>query len=1037
MTFFSFREYPLMKSWTAGLLLALLVMASAVQPLGAQERFGSVSGVVTDSSKAVVPGATVTVTNKQSGAVRSAVTAADGSYRFPDLEPGRYDVTIDLPGFQKVEANDLIVLLGKTLVVSAELMPGGQTETINVTAESSKQIDIKSTTIAHNVTSEEFDRIPKSRTFQGVAITAPSVNAGEIEGGFQVNGASGAENSFTVDGVVTNSLVNGKSRQDSAFDYLQEVQVKTAGMEAEFGGALGGVISAVTKSGGNTFRGEGHYYTAGSPLSAGPVKRLVLNPANDTTVSYVQDDEQKNLRNEFGGSVGGPIVKDRLFFFGAVSPLLVRRTNDYAYSSGTEQGSVDQSQTVNQIFGKLTYSKGRVTANGSLLYTPTNVTGTLLAYNGTGAQFFSSSATANAPNIDRGFEQNQTSTTGNVDFLLGSSSYLSVRGGYFYDNYVDTGIPNTTSVTWNNGNAATTPGVPPSLQLGNGAFNTPRAQITNFDKTKQGFFNVDYNKTFTGGGSHMVKGGLGYRRTINDVDSRYPGGYVLLNWGATFPATSTVAGGTGTYGYYEVNDRGTIGQAGANIYSLYVQDAWSPTSRLTLNLGVRTENEKIPTFRPDVKENAIEFGFGDKIAPRLGATYDLKGNGRVKLYGSWGKYFDWTKYELSRGSFGGDIWNIWYRSLDTLDVTSLNLNNKPGRDLWQPAVPDSHRDRRVPSINNVDPNLKPMVQYSTSVGLEYQWTPSTVFGTHFVHNSLTRTIEDLGAIVNGDEVYVIGNPGEGGNTITPVSGATQLFSTPLPLRQYDALELTLSRRFSNRWFASASWTLSRLYGNYGGLASSDEITTPTTGVTSAQAQQQTGNVARQGGNANRAWDVDEILWDSRGTLDVLGRLPTDRPSVVKLYGAYTFSFGTQVGAFFYGGSGTPLSTYVVTQNQIPAFVNGRGDMGRTPALTRTDLLLSHEVNMMGSKKLRFELNVLNVFNQKTATHLFNYLNKGAGLARQDAAIDLSHTDLAKGYDYNALIRATTGGVNSYDNRYGMDDLFQTGAQGQFSVKFLF
>jgi hypothetical protein len=512
---------------------------------------------------------------------------------------------------------------------------------------------------------------------------------------------------------------------------------------------------------------------------------------------------------------------------------------------------------------------------------------------------------------------------------------------------------------------------------------------------------------------------------------------VLLNWDRTFAATSSAVGGRGKYGYYEVNDRGTVGQAGANIISLYIQDQWTPTSRLTLNLGVRTENEKVPTFRPEIAENAIEFGFGDKIAPRLGASYDVRGDGRVKLYGSWGRYFDWTKYELSRGSVGGDFWRVYYRGRDTLDVANLNLNHMPGADLWKPSVPNSNRDRRVPSIENVDPDIKPMYQDSTSVGVEYQATPTTVIGAHYIHNNLGRTIEDIGALVNGDEAYVIGNPGEGLAEMTFISGLTAPFVMPKAERQYDAFELTLSRRFTNNWFGSASYTYSRLAGNYSGIASSDEILTPTTGVTSAQAQQQLGNIARQGGNANRAWDLDELMWDSHGVLDVTGRLATDRPHVAKLYGAYSFPFGTQVGAFFYGGSGTPISTYVVTANQIPVFVNGRGDMGRTPFLTRTDLLLSHELPLVSNRRIRLELNVINLFNQKTATHIFNYLNKGAGLARGDSAIDLSHTDLAKGYDYNALILASPSGVDAYDPRYGMEDLFQPGTQAYMSVKFIF
>ena len=171
--------------------------------------------------------------------------------------------------------------------------------------------------------------------------------------------------------------------------------------------------------------------------------------------------------------------------------------------------------------------------------------------------------------------------------------------------------------------------------------------------------------------------------------------------------------------------------------------------------------------------------------------------------------------------------------------------------------------------------------------------------------------------------------------------------------------------------------MSRLYGNYSGTANSDEISTPTTGVTSNNAQQQVGTIARPGSNSHTGWDIDELMWDAHGNLDPRGRLATDRPHVVKLYGAYQFGMGTQVGAFFYGGSGTPMSTQVVGQDQYAPFVNGRGDMGRTPVLTRTDLLVSHELSLADRKRLRFELNIQNLFNQKTATHIFNYLNKGA------------------------------------------------------------
>src|SRR3954464_10846481 len=351
---------------TVSVLVALLAVV-ATNAATAQERFGGLSGVLTDSSQAPIPGVTVTVTNKATGATRTVVSGADGAYRIPDLEPGRYSIVVDLQGFQKVQADDMLVLLGRTVDFSPQLKVGGVTEVVTVSGDNEKQIDLTSTTVAHNVTAEEFDRMPKARSFQSIALTSPGVNQGDVEGGFQVNGASGAENSFTVDGVNTNSLLYGSSRQDTQFEYLQEVQVKTGGLAAQYVGALGGVISAVTKSGGNRFTGEGHYYYSGNSISASPVQRLQLSPLDDTTVLNVQDDKQPNNRNEVGGSIGGPILRDHLFFFGSASPRFISRTNNYLFSNGTEPGSISQDQTATQMFGKLTYSSGRVQANGSVL----------------------------------------------------------------------------------------------------------------------------------------------------------------------------------------------------------------------------------------------------------------------------------------------------------------------------------------------------------------------------------------------------------------------------------------------------------------------------------------------------------------------------------------------------------------------------------------------------------------------------------------------------------------------------------------------
>ena len=1008
--------------------IALSVPADAL----AQERFGFLTGQITDQQNAPLPGATVTITNTQTQEVRTVTADGQGRYR-AELAPGRYTVRFSQTGFGNVERENVLVLLGATFELPGRLSVAAQTETVQVTS-AVPLVDTRSTQSAHNVTEEEFNRMPKARSFQSIAITAPSVNEGQVEGGIQVNGASGAENAFTIDGITTNSLVNGQSRQNTQFEYLQEVQVKTTGISAQYGGALGGVVSAVTKSGGNTFSGEGHYFGDGSAFRASPVKRLVLEPTNENTGFYIQDKESGQAISEFGGSLGGPIVRDRLFFFGSYSPRRDRRTDPYNYTDGTSN-TITRTIWEQQAFGKLTLALPRVRVNGSVLWTPTEADGTLTAYDGATPNFINRAQSGLAANINRGYETNLTNATGSVNITLTPSSMLSARGGFFRDKYADVGIPDITPYTYGNSTESVNAIIPPALQGPAQFANTPRAQITDFDTTKRATFDVDYNHLFNYGGTHAILAGYGFQRTENDINSFYPGGYVNIFWGSTLPQS----GLTGTYGYYEVNDRRITNKAGNNIHSLFVEDQWNVNSRLTLNLGLRTENEKIPTFRPDFLDTAFQFGFGEKLAPRLGAAYDLNGDGRVKLYGSWGLYYDWTKYELVRGSFGAETWCIYYRGLETLDLGSLSLSNMPGQDIW--TNPGSCRDRRVPSFDkDIDPDIEPMKQSSTSFGADFQVGDHGVVTVHYVHNDLLETIEDIGFLnEDGDEGYLIGNPGKRVTSVQFPTGTTPPgFATPRPKRKYDAIELGYNRRFSGNWFFSANYTLSRLWGNYAGLASSDEITTPTTGGGSSVAQQQASSVFRPGGNVNRAWDLDELLWDSHGNLDVTGRLATDRPHVLKLYGSYVMPWGTNIGGFVYAGSGTPVSTYVTSTNSADLFVNGRGDMGRTPVLFRTDLQLSHNIAMAAGRSVRLELTVLNLFNRKTARHTYNYLNKGGIVPdRTSSYIDLSESDLSQGYDFNALILATPDGADALDPRYKMSDLFEPGTRGYATLKFLF
>ena len=369
--------------------------------------------------------------------------------------------------------------------------------------------------------------------------------------------------------------------------------------------------------------------------------------------------------------------------------------------------------------------------------------------------------------------------------------------------------------------------MPAQFQQPAGYSNLPRATVNDHDLTTRKYVNLELTTVLQAAGTHSLKLGGGWARSTNDVELAYPNqGYVTVFWDQSFTSQATGETGRGAYGYYTIDDQGTIGETGSDLLHLFVQDSWRVTPRLTLDLGLRTEHEQIPTFRPDIQKYAFEFGWGEKLAPRVGIAYDVKGDGKLKLSASYGRYFDWTKYELARGAFGGDTWTTRYRTLDDPDPTRLSRAALTGTNLWTGA-PDSFQDNRIPSFGDdvIDPDIKPMSQDVWNAGAEYQLASNTVVGVNYIHTDLNRTIEDVGTVVNGSEVYLYCNPGESLCATTALTtGATAPFPTPRPIRNYDALEVSVNRRFAHNWLLGGSYVLSRLYGNYAGTASTDEVT---------------------------------------------------------------------------------------------------------------------------------------------------------------------------------------------------------------------
>src|SRR6185436_19430539 len=298
----------------------LLAMAAA-----AQGQRGAIVGALRDASGAVLPGVTAEACSPSVVWVTSTVTDGQGNYRFPALPPGTSTVTATLQGFVAASAAEAIVTLAKQLSIELTMKLAGVTEAVVVTAES-PIIDVKANAVTASVDSELIALIPKGRGLLSVLTQIPGTNTETRGGGLMIDGASGSENRFVVDGVDRTNARTGTATAITAVnnsggtevvvqDFIEEVQVKQSGWNAEYRAALGGVVNAVTKTGSNNFHGSaGMYYTNNDWL--GDIRRELRSvPTDASKAEYIQRPRDKAHQSDAVVSLGGPIMKDKVWFF--------------------------------------------------------------------------------------------------------------------------------------------------------------------------------------------------------------------------------------------------------------------------------------------------------------------------------------------------------------------------------------------------------------------------------------------------------------------------------------------------------------------------------------------------------------------------------------------------------------------------------------------------------------------------------------------------------------------------------------------------
>jgi len=981
-----------------GLGLGLVLSLAFGAFVSAQERSGEISGSVTDEQGAAVPGAVVTAESKAFPKGLQTVTDAQGRYRFFAVPVGTYSLTFTLTGFS-THKQTVEVKLGSQLTANAKMGVGQVTEVIEVTG-TALSIDPTSSRSGTNITADQIDNLAKAgRGFNSLLAMAPGVflepkNGNAGVGGVQVGGSSGAENGFYVDGTEVSDLRRGSLRESNniPLEFVQEVQVKTGGYEAEFGGATGGVVNVATKSGTNSFHGSiGTQYTSSglNGQDRGYYQRSVAN-ANVSEFFQPREDDYSILSPVF--TLGGPILKDKLHFFAAYSPDSDKTTRDIPYASGPR--SFDQTRTRHYSLGRLDFTpNSKVQMNVSYIWSPSKREGALPNRDERIA------APSNDQTIQGGYLPAQQVSAG-VSWTPAANFVVSARYGYKYQNDKDGnyGLAQAPYITYQTSSAAAGGPVPNPGGTGYQNVSSTFGIAQDITTRHNGYFDLTYVANL-GGQQHTFKGGYAINRVGNDVLNDYTNGRFNIYWGDAY-SRGSIQNQRGTYGYYVWEDGvKNTGKVNSRNQGFFLQDTWRAGSRLTLNIGVRFENEFLPPYKPEVNgikvANPVKFGWGDKIAPRLGAAYDIKGDGRWKASASYGVFYDTLKYELARGSFGSDYWFSHVYTLNDPNVLNLSFAN-PGA-LGSEIIAFDNRSLPINAageLEGIDPNIKPYKGNEFSLALDHQFSSKMIGSVRYTRRRLLRAIEDIGVLDENDsEQYVIGNPGFGQtrDTSTVYGGQTPngTFLVPEAVRDYDAVEFRGQGQLGN-FNILASYTWSRLNGNYSGSANSDES-------------------GRQDPGVSRAFDLPYYYFDASGSqTPATGPLATDRPHALKVFAYYTIKSGlgnTNIGVNQVFLSGTPDSTSVIYLS-APTFPYGRGDLGRTPAYSQTDLTLTHSFKLTKGTQLRLEANVRNLFDQSTVISRVTQINRSGAIS----AARLPLSTFFSGYDVNNYIGAANPSV---------------------------
>ncbi|MFY0562856.1 TonB-dependent receptor domain-containing protein [Archangium lansingense] len=976
--------------WTVvsrSLALVSCLVGSVALAQGTSVLFGT---IIDASTKQPVPDVVVTARSPSLQGEQVAVTDGDGQYRIPQLPSGVYTLTFDKEAYRPLSRDGIILRLGFSVRVNVELLPeSALTEEIVVVGHA-PTIDVGSTTTGLNL-NEDFIRNvvviapggknAAARSFESLAELAPGAVPDAY--GISLSGTTSPENQYFIDGISVNDPSLGVNGTPLSVEFIQEMNVVTGGYLPEFGRATGGVVNVVTKSGSNEFHGSvfGNY-VPGALAAGGTEIRQETDVISGREALW-------NL-GDFGAELGGPLLRDKLWFYVGIAPSFTRyqlernlnvRVLDENGETVVDEDGFTRTQPIEgtqqlffadqrslQYIGKLTY---QVSQNHTVAL---SVLGTPSSSGGPGR--FSLLGDNGAPE---------------VDIIRGAPEAMSTQRLW---NTLDLGLKASSSffnkhllldatLGWHHQSSAVraSDGTRAGSREGLSGISQVQWQrrlpyehsLLDFEPLpdpsvcgatpEEAALLCPVSEYFSGGRGSLEERTLDrYQgRLVGTLLGRAAGQHALkagldAEW-MRYDHLRAVSGGSLMresvegdffedriqYGSLSGPDQARLldsyrALSRSNTLGAFVQDSWSVRDIVTFNVGLRYDTQWM------WGGDQLALVLAHQWSPRLGVIVDPTRSGRARLFASYARYFENIPLDLIDNSFPS-VPNVLSRKSAEVchplepgsqEACSSDVARLPYLAEEEESPLDPSRLWRAEGASStlVDPDIQPQSTDEWVAGGEFQLFAHFSVGLSYTRRSLNKVVEDMSR--DGARTYFIGNPGY---------GLGQDFAKAT--RTYDAGTVFFQRRFADRWLFQGSYTLSFLRGNYEGLF-----------------QSETGQL-----NPNNNTDFDSPSL----TINREGSLPADRTHQFQAFAAREFVFGPdlsfQLGLSYLSGSGTPYSYLgsdeVFGSSQV--FILPRGSAGRLPWFHRIDTRLAVTYRLSRTLTASAGVDVFNLFNFQAPT----------------------------------------------------------------------